>query len=214
MQNHTEPADARIAMPPQRFTVDPQVKEMERRLRVKARSPLQRIMLALCWTAFPMLILLLSFTVAIAFQSNPVNAIVTGVLGGLALLLAFTVARLFIKAGATHEVEDVNDERKQHKRSIELSRRSALSPGESVIPVLTKEHVEAGVRFDQATTEYGVRWTREEFHAIRSLLLEDISREDAIIKLVTERGMRDTSGIRHALAGMDAVHKPLQDGWL
>jgi hypothetical protein len=137
-----------------------------------------------------------------------------GTVGGVILAVGLTFSLLVVRKSATPEVIAINNERRDEQLSIVRSREIAITLGETVIPVLTKEHVEAGLRFDKAAEDHGTRWKREDYYGIRSLLLEDLSREDAIISLVTERGMTNTSDVRHALAGMDAVHKPLQSGWL
>jgi hypothetical protein len=119
-----------------------------------------------------------------------------------------------MRKSVTPEVEAINNERREELASIGLSREIAMSLGKAVVPVLTKDHVEAGLRFDKAIDEHGVKWTRDDFHGIRTLLLEDLSREDAIISLVTVRGMVTLSEVREALHEMESNGKPLQGGWL
>lgn len=214
MQNTIGKPAARITMPPQRFTVDSAVAELERKLKMRDRDREQKHMLIINWTAFPVIALIVAFGAAFKFQTDPQTAIMGGIVGGVFLAGILVFGPILMKKSGTPETNAMNDKREKDMRSVELSRKIASSLGESVIPVLTKEHVEAGLRFDKTVSEHGIRWTRENFHGIRSLLLEDLSREDAIIHLLTVRGITDVSEVRALLDGMDAVHKPLQDGWL
>jgi hypothetical protein len=199
----------------QRFDVDPQVKDLERKLRSRARTSNQRATLIFMWTVIPVFALIYwRIAEAVLSQSHPLDAAVTVVflVAFLATGVVFSIS-LMRKSG-TPEVEAINNERREERASISLSRETAKSLGKDVVPALTKEHVEAGIRFDKKMYRYKGKWNRDDLHGIRSLLLEDLSREDTIVNLVTVRGMTTAIQVTEALNEMESNGKPLQGGWL
>lgn len=196
------------------LSVDPKVKEMERRLRVRSRSHSQMVMLGMIWTTIPVFALLLVWVIASKSHGNLQESIIAGVLGAAVLAAAGLCGFFLVRKTGTPYVNAMNDGRRGDQRSIERSREIAITLGEDVVPVLTKEHVEAGIRFDNAVNEHGIIWTREDMHGIRRLLIEDISRESALTSLVTERGMTTLSAVSEALQDIESNPKPLQNGWL
>lgn len=198
-----------------RFDVAPEVKELERKLRSRVRTPNQRYALVFMWTVIPVFALIYWRIAAVVVpQSQPLDAAITAVslVAFLTAGIAFSIS--LMRKSVTPEVEAINNERREERASIGLSREIAMSIGKTVIPALTKEHVEAGIRFDKVVEEHGVRWSRSDFHGVRTLLLEDLSREDAILDIVAVRGMTTLSEVRRALIEMESNVKPLQNGWL
>ena len=205
---------ASVFMQTQRLNVDPSVKDLEHKLRVRVRSHGQKALLIMTCIALSAFALIFGWTTATKYQSNPQDGFIMGIFGVVILAMVAAFARLLVRKSSTPDVDEVNNERRKEQRSINRSREIVMALGETVVPTLTKEHVEAGIRFDKAIDDNGIRWKREDFLGIRSLLLEDLSREDAIITLVTERGMVTLSEVREGLNGMELNGKPLQSGWL
>lgn len=199
----------------QRFDVDPEVKDLERKLRNRARTFNQRFALVFMWTVIPVFVLIyLRIAAVVLPQSQPLDAAITVVslVAFLAAGIAFSI--YLMRKSATPEVDAINDERREERASISLSREIAKSLGKDVVPALTKEHAETVIRFDKKMHRYRAKWNRDDFYGIRSLLLENMNREDTIINLVTERGMTTAIQVTEALNEMESNGKPLQGGWL
>lgn len=119
---------------------------------------------------------------------------------------------------------DMSDEKKvlakkARKKSIQSSRFAAKKLGDKVIPILTKEHVEARIAIDAALRlkldESGAKWNQDESDRIGVILFQDLARKITISSLITDRGMTTASAIEHAIAEMETQSvKPIQDGWL
>jgi hypothetical protein len=197
----------------QRFDVDPAIKDLDKRLKARERTfpeHLARVMAVAVVAVAAVILGILSIIFPLeSFDANlgrgALALVALGILGGCWLGVARTVV--------SDTTLKVNKERRASQRSIKRSIKSARTLGDAV-PVVTVYHAEAGIRFDKAVDDHGTKWTRENLHGIRSLLLEDLSREDAIINLVTERGMVTLSEVREALHEMESNGKPLQGGWL
>jgi hypothetical protein len=198
-----------------RFDVAPEVKDLERKLSNRARTSNQRFALVFMWTVIPVFALLYWRIAAVVLpQSQPLDAAITVVflVAFLAAGIAFSI--YLMRKSATPEVDAINNERREERASIDLSRETAKSLGKDAVPALTKEHAEAGIRFDKKMYRYRAKWNRDDFYGIRSLLIEDLSREDAIINIVTQRGMTTAIQVTEALNEMESNGKPLQCGWL
>lgn len=197
----------------ERFTIAPEVNDLNRDLKRRERSPQQKYALI----AIPALFVGAVVSVAGMYFSMPNHSpqlmIPMIFLGAMVVIVTGVLGAGIISMTNTPEKEKVNDERKETQQSIKRSVSTARALGD-LVPTLTKEHVDAGARFDKAVTEYGVRWTREDFLGIRALLFEDLSRENALIDFVTVRGMVTLPEIQKALSYLDAHQKPLQSGWL
>jgi hypothetical protein len=197
----------------ERFNVDPEVSNLDRDLKKMERSPQQKYALIAIPVMFAITVASVAAMYLFAPDRSPQFLLLTAVLGGVILTLAGVLGARVVSLTNTPEKVKVNVERKESQQSIKRSINAARTLGDTV-PTLTKEHAEAGIRFDKKMYRYRGKWNRDDFHGIRTLLLEDLSREDAIISLVTVRGMVTLSEVREALHEMESNGKPLQGGWL
>lgn len=134
-------------------------------------------------------------------------------LGAMVVIVTGVLGAGIISMTNTPEKEKVNEERKESQQSIKRSVSTARALGD-VVPTLTKEHVEAGIRLDQVVSAKAPRWDRSDVENVRSLLFSDLSRETVIFSLIEDRGMTLSSQIIATLNEIDHHGKPLQKGWL
>lgn len=110
-------------------------------------------------------------------------------------------------------------EKKALQKSIHNSRQTAKKLGDAIVPVLTKQHVDARINIDAALRtkldEKGGKWSQPDSDRIGVLLFRDLMRESAISSLILERGITSASEIESALhlMGTESV-TPIQEGWL
>lgn len=198
---------------PQRFDVDPAIKGLDKRLKTRERTypeQLARVMAVAVVGLAAVVFAIIS--VVYPLESLDANLgrgalalLVIGILGGFWLGIARTVV--------SDETLKVNKERKASQRSIKRSIKSARALGDAV-PVVTMYHAEAGIQFDKAVAESGGAWKQGDVDKIRALLMSDLSREQAILSLVGERGVTTALQVIKALDEMESNGKPLQGGWL
>lgn len=153
-----------------------------------------------------------------AIQSGtlPKREVVRLVIG----LLATPIVAYLFTFLIDQSTEEQNATRKRSKRGIRKSRRTAKKLGVSVVPVLTKEHVEARIRVDAALLEKRRDQGRETninpaSDDIAVLLFKDLNREQVIISLISDRDITSASEIEEALLEVEAyTAAPVRSGWL
>jgi hypothetical protein len=135
-------------------------------------------------------------------------------------LLATPIVAYLFTFLIDQSTEEQNATRKRSKRGIRKSRRTAKKLGVSVVPVLTKEHVEARIRVDAALLEKRRDQGRETninpaSDDIAVLLFKDLNREQVIISLISDRDITSASEIEEALLEVEAyTAAPVRSGWL
>jgi hypothetical protein len=200
-------------MTAQRFDVDPAIKDLDEKLKVRERTfpeHLARVMAVAVVGVAAVILGVLSIIFPLeSFDANlgrgALALLALGILGGCWLGVARTVV--------SDETLKVNKERRDSQRSIKRSIKSARALGDTV-PVVTVYHAEAGIRFDKAVADSGGAWKQGDVDKIRDLLLSDLGREQAILSLVGERGATTALQVIKALDEIEANGKPLQGGWL
>lgn len=201
------------SMPVHRFDVDPEIKDLEKKLKVRAHTQEVRKGLSSTKAAYALIAVLLTvgqfMTPLGSFQENLIRAVAISV-GYFGFL---TVGILAVREGDTDENIAANRERKSRQRSIKRSVRSARALRD-VVPVVNLEHVEAGIRINKAIEGTGHVWVKRDAERLLALLLTDLNRERAITSLIEERGLVTTDQVIAALAEMEAVKNPIQNGWL
>lgn len=135
---------------------------------------------------------------------------------GLVLIPFLWLIFTFLIEQSTAEQTSV---RKASKRGIKRSRSTAKKLGVSVVPVLTKEHVESRIRVDTVLKDKlrergGAPFSRTESDGIAALLFEDLNRMPIILSLIEDRGMITAAQIRAALDDIEKYPAPLWDGAL
>jgi hypothetical protein len=193
--------------------VDPEVSNLDRDLKKMERSPQQKYALIAIPVMFAITVASVAAMYLFAPDRSPQFLLLTAVLGGVILTLAGVLGARVVSLTNTPEKVKVNVERKESQQSIKRSINAARTLGDTV-PTLTKEHAEAGIRFDKALSAQAPGWDRDDAEVIRSLLLSDLSRETVILSLIDDRGMTTSAQIIAALDEMESNGKPLQDGWL
>lgn len=197
----------------ERFTVDPEVNDLDRDLKRRERSPQQKYALI----AIPALFVGAVVSVAGMYFSMPNHSpqlmVPTIFLGAMVVIVTGVLGAGIISMTNTPEKEKVNEERKESQQSIRRAVSTARALGD-IVPTLTKEHVEAGIRLDQVVSAKAPRWDRSDVENVRSLLFSDLSRETVIFSLIEDRGMTSSSQIIATLNEMDRHGKPLRKGWL
>jgi hypothetical protein len=104
---------------------------------------------------------------------------------------------------------------KQRRSNLKKTRLLAAQLGESIVPVLTEEHVTAiqQVHFElcSATGEAD----SSDYDRIAVLLLEDLNRGTLLLDIITNRGITTMSEIEDVLRSIEeSTITPLQSGWL
>lgn len=195
----------------ERFSVDPEVGDLDRDLKKRERSPQQKYALIAIPAMFALAVASAAGMLFFTPDGSPQVLLFSAISGGVIITLVGVLGARVISLTNTSEKIKVNEARKESQQSIKRSVRTARTLGESV-PVLTKAHVEAGIRFDQAI---GAVWKKRDAEIIRELLLSDLSRENAILSLVSEHGMTNAAQVTAALQEIESrMLKPLQGGWL
>ena len=143
---------------------------------------------------------------------------VSGAVWAVVITGVFTVACLIVTflilSKTSHLVAAAKKERKKRTKALNRSRKTAKKLGGAVVPVLTKEHVEAMARLEQALAGNGVSWSKSETDKVRALLLEDLDRAQSLVSLIESHEAPSLEQVLAELADMEAKPKPLQGGWL
>lgn len=129
------------------------------------------------------------------------------------IVIAFAFGSAVVLGFGSFITPDTELERVAERRRIKKARRTAKSLGSSVIPVLTKDHIEARVRVDNALRANVPVWKQSDSDGICKLLFADLTREPVITDLINKRGLVTFAHIKEALEGMES-NEVLKEGWL
>ena len=129
----------------------------------------------------------------------------------LVMAVAAKVALLFLNP--------YTREKRLLKKSISGARQSAGKLGTELVPVLTKEHVEARIKIDDALRQKlknkDTKWSQRDSDGIGSLLFQDLNREPIILSLISDRHLLTFADVSAALSEMESMTiNPVREGWL
>jgi hypothetical protein len=103
---------------------------------------------------------------------------------------------------------------KEHRTNLKKTRLLAAQLGESVVPVLTEEHIAASYRVFFSLVRTPGPADQTDYDRITVLLLEDLNREPLLIDLITNRGIT-MNGVEAALRDIESnTTSPVHSGWL
>jgi hypothetical protein len=129
----------------------------------------------------------------------------------MAVILSLAILPLLYGRVSNPELVEKDRVRREKQHSLKMS---AHVGRDLKIPVLTKEHVDAGIRLDELVSEKSLLWTRGEIELVRNVLFTDLSREAVILSIIEDRDITTPEQVIDALSEMESNGKPLQDGWL
>lgn len=104
---------------------------------------------------------------------------------------------------------------KERRANLKKTRRLAAQLGESIVPVLTEEHVAAiqQVHFELCSSTGEA--DSSDYDRIAILILEDLNRETLLIDIINNRGITTMDEVEEVLQQIETdTIKPLQSGWL
>lgn len=190
--------------------------ESIRELRRDSRPSIWTMTTRAAKVALPITVILMTASMLGAFNKPMSELLVNGELPPIAAIVVFAVAftSAVVWGGESFATTANAKARKLDRKRIRKARRAAKSLGTSVVPLLTKEHVEARIRVDDILHAHVPFWKQSDSDGLCKLLFADLSREPVIISLITERGMTTYTQVREALADIESNPKPLQNGWL
>lgn len=199
----------RLVFPAQQFDVDSEVRDLNKDFRRRKRS-LVRWVSVLFFGAFLIgSVFVMVWTFRLAVERSSIFYMLTSV-----VCAATIVPTLWVMRGIVVGTADAgNKDRKLSQRSVKKSMKVARELADAV-PVLTRSHIDAGLRLDALMATLSPEWTAADVERVRAMLFADLSREEMITSLVEDRGLQNASQVAAALADMDALGKPLQTGWL